>query len=254
MWSRENIEKAKQGFEKSFAEKNFYDKQTKDDKHLQSILNSLKIKDGDKILDFGTGSGYLAFAIAKKHPKCSVTGLDIVSKTLEQNKVSVLEQEIHNLDFTDYNGTDLPFKDSTFDCIVTRYVLHHVPDIQYTFNEISRVLKPGGCFFLSDPTPNELDTCRFVDSYMQLQNDGHIKFYTLNEFSDCAANSGMDEESSFLTTIRFPRKINEKYVKLINKTDDIIKQVYKIETIGDECFIVEDVLNITFRKWEVIYD
>jgi len=242
------IQKAKQGFEKSFAEKNFYDKQTKDDKHLESILNTLKIKEGDKILDLGTGSGYLAFAIAKKYPKCSVVGLDIVTKTLEQNKLSALEQGINNLIFTDYNGINLPFEDNTFDCVVTRYVLHHVPDIQYTFDEISRVLKPSGCFFLSDPTPNSLDTHRFVDSYMQLQNDGHNKFYTLNEFLDYADNSAMERENSYLTTIRFPRKTDETYIALINKTDNAIKQAYKIEIIGDECFIVEDVLNMAFRK------
>jgi len=246
-----NVEKAKQGFEKSFSENDFYNRQTKDDEHLESILNALKIKNGDRILDFGTGSGYLAFAIAEKEPKCSVVGLDIVSETLKRNRLFALEQWINNLEFMDYDGMALLFEDNIFDWVITRYALHHVPDIQYTFNEISRVLKVGGCFFLADPTPNCVDVGRFVDSYMQLQDDGHNKFYTLDEFSQNAANSNMVRKNSFLTTIRFPCKMNEAYVELIKNADVAIKQAYGIEIIQDECFIVEDVLNIAFQKHNV---
>jgi len=242
----DNIEKARQGFEKSFDEKNFYNRQTQDEKHLDSILNTLEIRAGDRILDFGTGNGYLAFAIAKKYPECSVIGLDIVSETLKRNRLFAADKGIDNLEFMDYDGTPLPFENNTFDWVITRYVLHHVPDIQYTFNEISRILKPDGCFFLSDPTPNRLDVDRFVDSYMQLQNDGHNKFYTLNEFSNYAVNSRMKRKEYYLTTIRFPRKMDETYINLLNKTDIAIKQMYEIEIIDGECFIVEDVLNIVF--------
>jgi len=244
----DNIKKAKQEFEKSFSEKEFYERQTQDDEHLESIVNSLEIKNGDRILDFGTGNGYLSFAIAKKYPESTVLGLDIVSKTLKQNRLYALEKEIINIEFSDYNGISLPFENDVFDRIVTRYVLHHVPDIQYTFNEISRVLKPGGLFLLSDPIPNCLDADRFVDSYMQLKDDGHNKFYTLDEFTEFATVSGMEQKNFYVTSIRFPRKMNESYVDLLQKTDNNIKKLYKIEIIDDECFIVEDILNVLFQK------
>jgi ubiquinone/menaquinone biosynthesis C-methylase UbiE len=243
-----NIEKAKQGFEKSFAERNFYDRQTKDDKHLDTILNALEIKKGDRILDFGTGSGYLAFAISKKYSECSIVGLDIVSGALKRNRIFASEQGIENLEFVEYDGIMLPFENHVFDWVITRYALHHVPDIQYTFDEISRVLKSGGTFFVSDPTPNQLDTGKFVDSFMQLQDDGHNRFYTLDEFSECAIVSKMKLEKYYLTVVRFPRKADETYVDLLNKTDVNIKNAYGIEIVGDECFIVEDVLNMVFKK------
>ena len=163
----DNIAKAKKGFETSFSEAEFYNRQTQNTEHLNSILNMLTVQDGNKILDLGTGSGYLAFNIAKKYPQTAVVGLDIVSKTLEQNRILALKQGVSNLEFIDYDGMIFPIGDNTFDWIVTRYALHHFPEIQHSFNEMARVLKPEGCLFISDPTPNKADTNRFVDSYMQ---------------------------------------------------------------------------------------
>lgn len=244
----DNIEKSKKGFEASFTEAEYYNRQTQDIEHLNRILDVLSIQEDDKILDLGTGNGYLAFAIAEKHPKTTVVGLDIVSKTLEQNKELALKQGILNLEFIDYDGMTFPFKSNTFNWIVTRYALHHFPNIQYTFNEIARILKPNGFIFISDPTTNSIDTNGFVDSYMQLKDDGHNKFYSLTEFIKFASNSKMEFKTSFITTIRFPRKIGDTYLDLLRKADDNIIQAYKIEIIKDECYITEDVLNMLFQK------
>lgn len=53
--------------------------------------------------------------------------------------------------------------------VISRYALHHFPDIQKSISEVSRVIKPEGFLFISDPTPNVNDTSRFVDEYMQLK-------------------------------------------------------------------------------------
>ena len=63
---KNSIEAAKRGFEESFSDGVFYNKQTQDEKHLNAILEFLPIKSGMRILDLGTGSGYLSFAIAKQ--------------------------------------------------------------------------------------------------------------------------------------------------------------------------------------------
>lgn len=55
----------KQGFENSFSSGDFYNKQTQDEQHLKNILDFLPFKSDMKILDLGTGSGYLSFPIAK---------------------------------------------------------------------------------------------------------------------------------------------------------------------------------------------
>lgn len=79
--SKDSIEKTKQGFEESFKKAAYYDMQTQDASHLEVILSFLPIRPGMKILDLGTGTGYLSFAIAKRYPDCEIYGLDIVAET-----------------------------------------------------------------------------------------------------------------------------------------------------------------------------
>ncbi len=67
-----SIMATKQGFENSFSSGDFYNKQTQDEQHLKNILDFLPINADMKILDLGTGSGYLSFPIAKKYSNISV--------------------------------------------------------------------------------------------------------------------------------------------------------------------------------------
>ena len=242
------INKAKTSFENAFADDEFYNRQTRDEEHLNNILEKLKLKAGDRILDLGTGTAYLAFGIARKYHDVSIIGLDIVAKTLEENNQKAREQDILNVEFMCYGGLALPFEDDFFDWVVTRYVVHHFPDIHQSFTEVTRVLKPGGFFFISDPVPNENDDFRFVDAFMQLKDDGHIKFYTLEEFIETALFCGMRFMDSFDSSITFPRIANEAYDELIAKTDDVIRKSYNVKRVGNEYYITEKVINALFQK------
>lgn len=219
MNNRESIEKTKQGFEKSFSTSVYYDKQTKDENHLESILSFLQVKPGMRILDLGTGTGYLAFPIAENNKEVEVIGLDIVEKTLEANRSKAEAKGLSNLHFVSYEGMKFPFEDNSFDMVITRYALHHFPAIKDTFQEINRVLKKEGVFFLSDPAPNDNDVDRFVDAYMQMKKDGHIKFYTQDEWKEIAEVSALEYVDGFETSIRFPRK-RETAIEF----DDIMKR------------------------------
>ena len=245
-----SIMATKQGFENSFSSGDFYNKQTQDEQHLKNILDFLPINADMKILDLGTGSGYLSFPIAKKYSNISVIGLDIVEKALEVNRFRAKEEQIRNISFITYNGIEFPFSDSEFDMVISRYALHHFPDIQKSISEVSRVLKRGGFLFVSDPTPNANDTSRFVDGYIQLKKDGHIKFYTKEEWLQICGKYGLQFKKSFDSTIRFPKKKDTAYGfdKLLKKHDKEIVESYELEVMGNEIYITEQVNNILFCK------
>jgi len=246
----ESIERTKQGFEESFAAGTFYNKQTRDEKHLELILDFLKVKDGMKILDLGTGTGYLAFPFAEKYPEAEVTGLDIVEQALCENRKKAEDKGLKNLQFVSYSGMDFPFEEDTFDMVITRYALHHFPNIQDAFREVGRVLKPGGSFFLSDPAPNADDTERFVDAYMQMKKDGHIKFYTKEEWKKIGEGAGLKSVDGFETSIRFPKKRETapEFEEIVSRFDEAVIRGYAVEVVEDEIWITERVNNLLFQN------
>ncbi len=245
-----SIQATKKGFEESFSSGTFYNRQTQDKNHLEKILNFLPIKPNMKILDLGVGSGYLSFPIAETYPDCLVVGLDIVEKALEINKVRADRLQINNLQFVNYNGMDFPFHDKVFDMVITRYALHHFPQIEYSIAEVSRVLKKGGYFFIADPRPNEGDVNRFVDDYMQLKKDGHIKFYTKKEWEDLCKGQKMNMIDSFNSSISFPKKKDTAlgFEEVLGRHDRKIIESYDLKITEDEIYITEQVNNILFVK------
>lgn len=242
------IQKARAGFDEDFSKKNYMEQRTGDAVHLQKILSCLNIVPHSKILDLGTGSGFLAFPMAQDNSESIVVGLDIAVRTLEQNRKKASMMRLSNLNFVDYDGINFPFEDGTFNYVVTRYALHHFPDIEKTFTEINRVLKRGGVLFVSDPTPNEVDNIRFVDTFMQMKDDGHIRFYLKSEFVELTGKHGFQLVDSFASEIRFPSNRTEKYLQIAGSIDEKIIDSYEIEVNQGEIYITEQVNNLMFLK------
>lgn len=239
-----------ESFEESFKEKTFYNKQTQDETHLRDILKFVEIEPRMKVLDLGCGSGYLTFPMARNNPKSTIIGLDIVTKTLENNMAEAKKDSLSNLEFIAYDGVTFPFEDESFDLVVTRYALHHFPNIENSMKEMARVLKPGGKLFISDPRPNECDVTRFVDDYMQLKKDGHVKFYTKDEWINICDRCGLIFTKSFDSKIRFPKKKSTAigFADVIKKHDRAIVDSYELSETEEEIWVTEQVNNILFCK------
>jgi len=241
------VNDARRGFEQSFKDGTYYNKQTVDNTHLKLLLDLVAPTASDIILDLGTGSGYVAFALANYNQKSSVIGMDIVTDTLNRNQEKAQELANSNLTFVIYDGSLYPFEDESIDTIVTRYALHHFPNINESLCEMYRVLKKNGKIVISDPVPNNNDTVGFVDEFMRVKPDGHVKFYSFEEFDKILVKAGFQFEIRKDTSIRFPRKNPQEY-EFLKKYSRNIWEGYEIEISNDEIWITENVLNIVYRK------
>lgn len=87
--------------------------------------------------------------------------------------------------------------------ILDMYANYHFPDINLLIKELNRALNKGGKIFIIDPTYKERS---IVDKFMQMKEDGHIRFYSLDEFVDLFKKVNINYYSDFKTSITFPRK------------------------------------------------
>jgi ubiquinone/menaquinone biosynthesis C-methylase UbiE len=101
--------------------------------------------------DLGCGPGYLTIELARWSPGLHVTGIDLSDVMLAQAITNArLAGVPHQTDFRTADAAALPFPDASLDLVVSTLSLHHWDDAVPVFNEVARVLRPGGAFLLFD--------------------------------------------------------------------------------------------------------
>ena len=101
--------------------------------------------------DLGCGPGYLAIELARWAPELRVTGVDLSDAMLTQAIANArLAGVAHQTDFRTADAAALPFPDASLDLVVSTLSLHHWDDPAPIFNEVARVLRPGGAFLIFD--------------------------------------------------------------------------------------------------------
>ncbi|MBN1694863.1 class I SAM-dependent methyltransferase [candidate division WOR-3 bacterium] len=244
---KEQIEKTRQKFD-SILHTDGYKKIHSDEKHLRNLLNLFELKPDCHYLDLGTGNGYLAFALAEKNKSIFVEGLDIVENSIMKNKQIVKEKGLKNIKFEAYDGINFPYPDGFFSGGISRYAMHHFPNINHSIREINRVLEKGGFFILSDAKTYDIDKKGFIDEFQKFLEDGHNHFYYENEIIELFNNQGFIKEKIFDSYIRYPRKYNKRYQDLIDGEAGEVVNKYKMEVVDDNIFMTVQIMNILFRK------
>jgi len=119
------------------------------------IVEMAKIEPGDKVLDVGCGTGNLTLT-AQRYAGASGSAYGIDASP---EMIAVAQKKARRSG----SGTAfevglieaIAYPDATFDVVISRLVIHHLPDDlkRQGFREIYQVLKPGGLFFLADFKP-----------------------------------------------------------------------------------------------------
>ena len=162
---------------------------------LQTIdFETLKLSDGDRILDLGCGEGRHAISAYMVNDVESV-GIDLSLGDLETTRERFQEfvepeNTSKSLVISVASAESLPFADEAFDKIICSEVLEHIHSYQQVIVEINRVLKTGGIAAISVPRFFPEWICwRLSDAYHEVEG-GHVRIFRANELRNDMESTG----------------------------------------------------------------
>ncbi len=120
----------------------------------ERCVGKLELKDKDRVLCLGVGTGNEIFHILKMNSNVDITGVDYSFRALRKAQKKALargkEIEVFTMD-----ARRLDFTDSSFDEVVCIHVMDFITENERVTNEILRVLKSGGQFVITYPSKKE---------------------------------------------------------------------------------------------------
>lgn len=100
-----------------------------------------QVRDGERVLDVGCGTGSLVQAVADVAPRSQIVGIDLARPFIEYCRSRFSDLRIT---FDCGSASELPYPDGSFDASLSLLVIQHLPQPEKAAMEMRRVTRPGG--------------------------------------------------------------------------------------------------------------
>ena len=180
------------------------------------------------LLDVGTGTGSFISVLKETFNNTKFTGIDPDNTSLEE------ATKVHpDVQFNTMTGEQLDFPNSSFDAASISMAMHHLPDVQQTFSEMKRIVKPGGWLIINELFSDNLNPAQEVHKSMhhfrstvdRLNGVCHNETFTRAEILEQIEKAGLEiciafnqEKDRVEPT---PEEISERKDKLTEMLDQI---------------------------------
>lgn len=155
---------------------------------LERIVKLAKAGPEDTSLDVACGPGLLACAFARvvRH----AVGLDLTPAMLDQARNTQAEQGLKNITWQQGDVNSLPYPDSHFSIVSSRFAFHHLLEPLAALKEMKRVCKPGGRIVVADlaPAPEKADA---LNEEERLRDPSHVRAMPEEELRGLFAQAGL---------------------------------------------------------------
>ncbi|MEW6584257.1 MAG: class I SAM-dependent methyltransferase [Nitrospirota bacterium] len=169
-----------------------------------------------KILDLGTGPGYLLIEIAKRVRNFQIDGIDPLLKSIKIARKNAMRAGVGDrIHFEVGDANKLRFKENSYDMIVSTGAFHELKNPVRVLNECYRVLKPGGEVFIHDPARVSagVDRQKWMDSLNFLEKITYRLFTLFRKFNPPQTYSQKEAEEMIAATKFKQNHIEEHWIK-----------------------------------------
>jgi ubiquinone/menaquinone biosynthesis C-methylase UbiE len=154
------------------------------------------VRNGDRVLDVGTGTGSVASAIEAKMPSSEIVGVDPSEGFIAYARKNAKSGRAH---FEVGDGQALKFKDASFDHTLALLVMNFIPDHDKAIAEMRRVTRPGGVVSACVWDYNEgMQSLRFFwdeavaqDPALEPKDERHMKLSRQGQLAELWKKAGL---------------------------------------------------------------
>jgi ubiquinone/menaquinone biosynthesis C-methylase UbiE len=189
------------------------------------------LKEGETVLDLGSGAGFDCFLAARKvGKKGKVIGVDMTPEMLDKGRANAKKGKYTNVEFRLGEIENLPVADKSVNVIISNCVINLSPNKRQVFKEAYRVLAPNGRLMVSDivlldELPKELK--ENVQAYTSCVSGAELKEEYLNFIKEAGF-----KEVKVIDETNFPvdfitSDATQEFVKTLGISAEKIKKIEK---------------------------
>jgi SAM-dependent methyltransferase len=156
---------------------------------FQAMLARRYGKRGSRLLEVGSGMGHL---VGQLEDTFQTYGMDLNHWAINKSKDVVQRTHLQTA-----SAQELPFSDNSFNVVIIKHIVEHLPDPQKAIREISRVTEAGGTLILSTPNLDSLLKSWKGEAWIGYQDPTHISLKRPVEWLSLIEGAGFERIKVF---------------------------------------------------------
>jgi len=188
------------------------------------ILESLGLKEGDRVLDVGCGIGGSAFYMARKYG-VTVHGVDLSSNMISLAQKYQAEMEENVKDKVTFELSDITHHDfqlSSFDVIYSRDAILHIADKNLLFGKFFKWLKPGGKVVITDYCHGDKE--KHSDPFKAYVQQRHYHLLSVPEYGRILHRAGFNQVVAEDRSPQFIEILEQELSRLQEQKENFLKE------------------------------